>query len=91
MDREAWWVTVHWVARIGHNLVTNTFTVVSGWTMHPLLPAFPFLSYFFIPPWMLPGIISQINCLPLNHVLGIYFWNKLVQRNLSSEESELRE
>ena len=82
MDREAWWVTVHGVARIGHDLVTNTFTftVVSGWTMHPLLPAFPFLSYFFIPPWMLPGIISQMNCLHLNHVLGIYFWGIWTKR-----------
>ena len=82
MDREAWWVTVHGVARIGYDLVTNTFTftVVSGWTMHPLLPAFSFLSYFFIPPWMLPGIISQMNCLHLNHVLGIYFWGIWTKR-----------
>ena len=23
MDKEAWWATVHGVARVGHNLVTN--------------------------------------------------------------------
>ena len=23
MDREAWWATVHGVARVGHNLVTK--------------------------------------------------------------------
>ena len=27
MDRGAWWVTVHGSQRVGHDLVTNTFTL----------------------------------------------------------------
>ena len=26
MDRGAWWATAHGVTKVGHNLVTNTFT-----------------------------------------------------------------
>ena len=81
MDWGAWRVTVHGVSRVRHDLVTSTFTFmgVSGRTRHPLLPASLFMFYFFIPPWMLPGIISQINYLHLNHVWGIYFWGTLTK------------